>query len=258
MRILPRKISVAPNHVGFLFRNNRLEQQLDAGVYRIWQGFDEIDVISLPLAERVSIVTNQEVLTKDNIALRFSYVIWYRVADGQKFLQNFDVFQNGKEYIAKLKGDSSKWFFNETEQTIHVLSQVYLREQIAEIESESLNEKRAEIFAAVPDNLKNELAERGVEVTKLMLRDITFPKNIQDLFAGQLAAKIRGKADLENARTAVATARALKNATELMKGDENIKFVQLLETITKIAEKGKHTFVVGDLSQTIGLKNLSN
>ena len=102
------------------------------------------------------------------------------------------------------------------------------------------------------------MAERGVEVTKLMLRDITFPKNIQDLFAGQLAAKIRGKADLENARTAVATARALKNATELMKGDENIKFVQLLETITKIAEKGKHTFVVGDLSQTIGLKNLSN
>ncbi len=258
MRILPRKISVAPNHVGFLFRKNRLERQLDAGVYRIWQGFDEIDVISLPLAERLSIVTNQEVLTKDNIALRFSYVIWYRVADGQKFLQNFDVFQHGKEYIAKLKGDSSRWFFNETEQTIHVLSQVYLREQIAEIESESLNEKRAEIFAAVPDNLKNELAERGVEVTKLMLRDITFPKNIQDLFARQLEAKIRGKADLENARTAVATARALKNATELMKGDENIKFVQLLETITKIAEKGKHTFVVGDLSQTIGLKNLSN
>jgi len=258
MRILPRKISVAPNHAGFLFRNNRLERQLDAGVYRVWQGFDEIDVIPLPLAERVSIVTNQEVLTKDNIALRFSYVIWYRVADGQKFLQNFDVFQHGKEFIANLRGDSSRWFFNETEQTIHLLSQVYLREQIAEVESEALNEKRAEIFAAIPDSLKNELAERGVEVTKLMLRDITFPKNIQDLFAKQLEAKIRGRADLENARTAVATARALKNASELMKDDENIKFVQLLETITKIAEKGKHTFVVGDLSQTVGLKKLSD
>ena len=115
MRILPKKISIAPNHVGFLFRNNQLERQLNAGVYRVWQGFNEIDVISLPLAERVSIVTNQEVLTKDNIALRFSYVVWYRVADGQKFLQNFDVFQHGKEYLARLKGDSSRWFFNETE-----------------------------------------------------------------------------------------------------------------------------------------------
>ena len=249
MRILPRKISVAPNHVAFLFRNNRLERQLDAGVYRVWQGFDEIDVISLPLAERVSIVTNQEVLTKDNIALRFSYVIWYCVADGQKFLQNFNVFQYGKDYVAKQEGNSSTWFFSETEQAIHVLSQIYLREQIAEIESEALNEKRAEIFAAIPDSLKNELAERGVEVTNLMLRDITFPKNIQDLFAKQLEAKIRGRADLENARTAVATARALKNASELMKDDENIKFMQMLETITKIAEKGKHTFVFGDVSQ---------
>ena len=256
MRILPRKISIAPNHVGFLFRNNRLERPLDAGVYRVWQGFDEVDAISLPLAERVSIVTNQEVLTRDNIALRFSYVIWYRVADGRKFLQSFNIFQYGKEYLSNMKGNSSTWFFNETEQTIHVLSQVYLREQIAEIESESLNERRHEIFAAIPDTLKNELAERGVEITKLMLRDISFPKNIQDLFAKQLEAKIRGRADLENARTAVATARALKNASELMKDDENIKFVQLLETITKIAEKGKHTFIVGDLSQTANLKKI--
>ena len=83
----------------------------------------------------------------------------------------------------------------------------------------------------------------------MTLRDVTFPKQIQDLFAKQLEAKIRAKADLENARTQVATARTLKNASELMKGDENIKFVQLLETITKIAEKGKHTFVIGDLAQ---------
>jgi hypothetical protein len=34
-----------------------------------------------------------------------------------------------------------------------------------------------------------------------------------------------------------------------MKGDENIKFMQMLETVTKIAEKGKHTFVIGDLAQ---------
>jgi hypothetical protein len=34
-----------------------------------------------------------------------------------------------------------------------------------------------------------------------------------------------------------------------MKGDENIKFFQLLEAVTKIADKGKHTFVIGDLLQ---------
>ena len=79
-----------------------------------------------------------------------------------------------------------------------------------------------------------------------MLRDVTFPKSIQDLFAKQLDSKIRAKADLENARTAVATARTMKNASKLMEGDENIKFVQFLETINRIASKGKHTFVIED------------
>ena len=121
------------------------------------------------------------------------------------------------------------------------------------ISSEQPNEKRNELLTAVPDVLQRELSEYGLEIVRLMLRDITFPKPIQDLFARSLESKIRAKADLENARTAVATARTLKNATELMKGDENIRFFQILETITKIAEKGKHTFVVGDL-QAGGLR----
>jgi regulator of protease activity HflC (stomatin/prohibitin superfamily) len=89
----------------------------------------------------------------------------------------------------------------------------------------------------------------GWVLEQVKLRDLTFPKNIQDLFARHLGAKIRAKADLKNARTALATARALKNASELMKGDDNIRFFQLLETITKIAEKGKHIFLVGEFPQ---------
>lgn len=100
-----------------------------------------------------------------------------------------------------------------------------------------------------PESLRRELAEYGLEFVRLMLRDVTFPQTIQDLFARHLEAKIRAKADLENARTTVATARALKNAAELMKDDENIKFFQLRETSTKIADKGKHTFVLGDLQR---------
>lgn len=84
---------------------------------------------------------------------------------------------------------------------------------------------------------------------------LTFPKNIQDLLAKQLESKIRAKVDLENARTAIASTRALKNASELMKDDQNIRFLQLLETLTKIAAKGNHTFVLGEF-ETLKSKNL--
>jgi hypothetical protein len=64
-----------------------------------------------------------------------------------------------------------------------------------------------------------------------------------------LESKIRSKTELENARTAVATARTLKNAAELMKENEYIRFIKYMDTISRIAEKGKNTFVIGDVSK---------
>ena len=72
-----------------------------------------------------------------------------------------------------------------------------------------------------------EASEFGILIEQAQLRDLTFPKSIQDLFAKQLEAKIKAKTDLENARTSVATARTLKNASELMKDDDNVRFFQL-------------------------------
>jgi regulator of protease activity HflC (stomatin/prohibitin superfamily) len=234
MKLLPRKFSVTPNHVGYLYRKNRLSVKLDPGIYRFFDPLKDLSLVSLPTTSRLQTITNQEVLTQDNVALRFSYIIEYRISDSEKFITRFDVL-------------SAFGPIFEAEQLLHSLTQVHLRELIARVSSEEANEKRLELLAAVPEALQQELSQYGLEIVRLMLRDITFPKNIQDLFARQLESKTRARADLENARTAVATARTLKNAAELMRDDDNIRFFQLLEAITKIAEKGKHTFVVGDL-----------
>lgn len=231
---LIRKISITPNHIGYLYRKNLLRSKLAPGIYRFFDPLKHVSVISLPQTNRLQTVINQEVLTQDTVALRFSYIIEYRINDSDRFIERFDLHN---AYTVTM----------EAEQLLHSLTQVYLRELIAKVPSEQVNEKRDELLATVPEPLQRELKEYGLQLVRLMLRDITFPKAIQDLFARHLEARVRAKADLENARTAVATARTLKNASELMKDDENIKFFQLLETISKIADKGKHTFVIGDL-----------
>jgi regulator of protease activity HflC (stomatin/prohibitin superfamily) len=228
---------VSPYEAGYLYRKNRLERKLEPGIYDYFDYRKVLRVVTLPLSNRIQNIVNQEVLTKDNVALRFSFYVDYKIGDPDKFLEKTDVFANPYN------------IFFQIEQIIHNLSQVYVRRLISEIESEELNEKRNDLLTEIPGELQRELNAYGVEILRLLIKDLTFPKTIQDLFAKHLEAKIRAKADLENARTQVATARALKNASELMKGDENIKFVQMLETITKIADKGKHTFVVGDLAQ---------
>jgi regulator of protease activity HflC (stomatin/prohibitin superfamily) len=234
------RFSVLPNEIGLLYRKNRLEKKINAGIYDYFDYGKELNLLTLSLTTRLHTVLNQEVLTKDNVALRFSYFVEYRVENIENFVEKTDVFSTPYNV-----------YFN-AEQIIHNLSQVSLRKIISAIESEELNEKRNEILPEIPTDLQKDLGEYGIGITRILIKDLTFPKQIQDLFAKQLEAKIRAKTDLENARTQVATARALKNASELMKGDENIKFMQFMETITKISEKGKHTFVIGDVRQIEG------
>jgi len=237
MGIFKKKYQVRPNTVGFLYRDNTFERKLLPGYHEIRDWKNRTELFTLSESSKLLTVTNQEVLTKDNIALRFSFNIIYKITDGQKFLGKFTLDRTMYTII------------QEAEQRLCNIVQLYIRNKIAELDSEALNEKRNELVDFKTEEMAREISEFGITIEKAQLRDLTFPKSIQDLFAKHLEAKIRAKSELENARTAVATARALKNASELMKDDENIKFFQVIETITKIAKKGKHTFVVGDINQ---------
>ena len=242
MGLFRKVVSVRPNQVGYLYKKNKFQKKLVPGIYKFFDFHKEIDAVIIPTISKIITITNQEVLTKDNISLRISYLVEYQITEGDIFVNKFNLFANT---FNRLYANS----LSEAESVIHNLSQVYLREAIATIESQEINKKRGEILNAIPDALQNKLNNYGISIHQLIVKDINFPKMIQQLFAQQLEAKIRAKLDLENARTTVATARTLKNASELMKDNENIRFIQFLETITKIATQGKHTFIIGDVKQ---------
>ena len=210
---------------------------MTSGYHEVWDWKNRTELFLLPETSKLLTVTNQEVLTKDNVALRFSFNVIYKINDGQKFLGKFAL---DRQIYAIIQ---------EAEQRLYNIVQLYIRNRIAEMDSETLNEKRNELTEFKTEEMEKEVSEFGITIEQAQLRDLTFPKSIQDLFAKHLESKIRAKSELENARTAVATARTLKNASELMKDDENIKFFQIIETITKIADKGKHTFMIGDINQ---------
>ena len=165
-----------------------------------------------------------------------SFVSQYKIKNGEQFLTQFELNKPVAYLIA------------EFEQRLYNAIQVKVRNIFAALDSEEINENRAVVGNMDTQLINTELINYGVELDFVTLRDISFPKSIQDLFAKHLEAKIRSKSDLENARTTVATARALKNAADLMKDNDNIKFMQYIELISKIAEKGKHTFLVGEVT----------
>lgn len=237
MTLFKKQYQVKPNTVGFLYRDNIFEQKLTSGYHHVWDWKNRTELFLLPETSKLLTITNQEVLSKDNIAFRFSFNLIYKITDGQQFLGKFALDRPMHAIM------------HEAEQHIHSIAQLHIRNKISDMDSETINEKRNELSSFKNDEMEKEVSAFGIVIEQAQIRDLTFPKSIQDLFAKHLEAKIRAKSELENARTTVATARALKNASELMKDDENIKFFQIIETITKIAEKGKHTFMIGDINQ---------
>lgn len=235
MSLLKKKYEIAPNTLGFLYRNHQFEKTLTPGIYKIKDWKKETNVYTLPTTPKLITTYNQEVLTKDNISLRFSFNVWYRIADGIKFLQHFSLDRSMDEV------------WHEATEKIHNTIQLEMRNRIAQMDSEAINDNREALSNIMTKEMQDELGVWGIQIDQASLKDLTFPRNIQQLFAKHLESKIRAKADLENARTTVATARALKNAAELMKDHENIKFLQLLELYQKMSEKGKNTFVMGHL-----------
>jgi regulator of protease activity HflC (stomatin/prohibitin superfamily) len=237
MRIYKKQYQVRPNTVGFLYRDNKFERKLAPGYHKVWDWNNRTELFALRETPKLLNITNQEVLTKDNVALRFSFTVVYRITDGLKFLGKFVLDKHIFEIV------------QEAEHRLCNIVQPYIRNRISDMDSETLNEKRNELTDFKTEEMVKEVSEFGITIEQARLRDLTFPKPVQALFARHLEAKIRAKSELENARTAVATARALKNASELMKDDENMKFFKIIETITKIAENGQHTFMIGDINQ---------
>ncbi|WP_045113922.1 slipin family protein [Microscilla marina] len=231
------KKQVWPNHKGYLYINQKFDRTVESGVYKFSKFSDNVvDIYPIPMVNQWISIVNQEVLTQDNISLRVSYEIEFKVTDYGAF-RPYANLSTGNAYNTNI--------FTNINLQIRNIAQTLVRNTLASAQSELLNEQRGELLGNLKHNIQQQLVNQGVEITQVLLNNIMFPKKIQELFAQQLEANIRAKADLDKARTQVATARALKNAADLMSDNENIKFLKMMETITQIAASGKHTFMIG-------------
>lgn len=245
---LLQKFQVFPNQIGCLFYQSRLKAKLEPGIYRYWNWRKDYQLLNISQTYNLQSINNQEILTKDNIALRCSFMLIYQVGDIDKLLSVFDISN-------ALRLNREEIIFAQVTTRLSACARLRLREIVTNISSEELTDRRMEFTDFQTPEMIATAESLGIHLISTYLVDITFPKTIQDLFARQLESKIRARFDLENARTAVATARTLKNAAELIKDNPQISFLQFLETLNKLATTGKHTFVIGDLDQFMGSKN---
>ena len=223
---------IYPNQKGFLFINKVFERTLEPGVHKFAKEKGKIiDVYTFSTLNHWVSVVNQTVLTQDNISLKLYYQIQFKIED-EEALRSQTSFNNHN-------------ILADVEQYIRMISETLVQNIAADLKSEMLNKQRSDLLDNLGADIQAKIQDYGVRVQQVLLTKIVFPKKIQELFVQQFETQTNDKIDLDKAHHKVSKAKILNDAADLMRDNENIKFLQMMETMTQVAASGRHTFVIG-------------
>ena len=202
-----RWISIPAGQVALEYRHGKLQRVLAAGrhprgLFDSWSGgfgYESVDV-----RERLTNLSPQDVLCADQVQVKVTATIRWRVAD------------------------PVRWFERSAspELTVYVATQLALREALAGLTAEAVAQRGAPLPIADMTAAVGAVGESvGIEVIELIVRDVMLPAEVRQAAQSVVTAKAKGLAQLEAARAETAALRSLANGAKLL--DEHPALAQL-------------------------------
>src|SRR6185369_15203747 len=153
-------LTVVENHeAGLLMLDGRLVERLAPGRHAFWAVGRKVEVKRLDLRPQVVEITAQEMLTKDRIALRVTLTAFRRIVDPERTVATVP--------------DVDAWLYR--------LVQFAIREAVAGRTLDEVLSAKAALDAELRDYVRARVAESGVEVTELGVKDVILPGEIREL-----------------------------------------------------------------------------
>jgi regulator of protease activity HflC (stomatin/prohibitin superfamily) len=203
---------------GLKYHNGRFKEVLGAGRYLIYTPSSHITRVDI--RPQFTIVTGQEVLSADGIALKVSLVVRYSVADPVTAINS------NKDYL----------------NTVYLLTQIALRDVIGSGPIDELLENRKSFDSILAEKCRQDVEELGLKLLSICIRDITFPGDLKKVFAQVVKARKEGLAALERARGETAALRNLANAAKMLESNPTLLQLRMIQTL---GESSGNTVVMG-------------
>jgi regulator of protease activity HflC (stomatin/prohibitin superfamily) len=187
-------------------------------------------VLIIPLIERavrmdLRVVTldvpPQDVITRDNVSVKVNAVVYFRVIDPNKALVNVENFMFATSQLSQTTLRS-------------VCGQAELDELLAE--RERINEKIQTILDADTDPW-------GIKVTKVEVKQIDLPQEMQRAIAKQAEAERERRAKVINAEGELQAADKLAQAAHIIGKEPAAIQLRYLQTVNEIASENNSTTI---------------
>lgn len=200
---------------GVITRFGSVKNVVDTGLHYVNPITEQMTTVDMMTHARK--LSNQSVLTNDNLPLTIDGVVFYRV-------------NNTKKDIIR-----SKFGVYNVSNAVDELAHGALRFVFGQYTLQDCLEKRKEIAHKMQQTVEEQANGWGITIQDIQIIDITIPKHIQDMLASKAVAQRDAEAQLIMAQSKVKSAHMIKEAADQLNSPAALQ-MGLLETYKHLAE----------------------
>jgi regulator of protease activity HflC (stomatin/prohibitin superfamily) len=204
---------------GVIFRLGRVIPTKGPGIIFIIPIIDKLVRISLRLV--TFDVPPQDVITKDNVSIKVNAVIYYRVMDANKSIVEVENFSYATSQLA----------------------QTTLRSVCGQAELDELLAEREKISVHLQEILDKETDPWGIKVSKVEIKHIDLPPEMQRAMAKQAEAERERRAKVIHADGEFQASAKLSDAAQVISKDPTALQLRYLQTLSEIATEKNSTML---------------
>jgi regulator of protease activity HflC (stomatin/prohibitin superfamily) len=223
-----KEITIFEYERGLLYREGKLEQVLEPGRY-VFAASEPVEVAKVSLREMSHVVPGQAILTADRIEVRVTLIAQYRVTDPALALHAVE------NYVDQL----------------HQELQLALRDVVASRTMDELLEGRGELGTDLLNKAVGSARRYGVELSRVGLRDVILPREVQRVMMQEVEADRAGRADLVKARHELAAARARANTARVLAETPEVARMREVDALLELAGKSGNVIVLPNLADLL-------
>jgi regulator of protease activity HflC (stomatin/prohibitin superfamily) len=226
------QVQVPEHGAGILWVDGKVERLLNAGSYAFWKFNRNVSVELVDLRLQAIEVTGQEILTRDKVSLRLNLSATWRYPTPADVLRAHTQLAKPADHL-----------YREL--------QFGLRAAVGTRTLDELLENKTVIDEVVTAQVKSKLADYGLQLDGVGVKDIVLPGEMKTILAQVVEAGKSAEANVIRRREETAATRSLLNTAKVMEDNPVALRLKELETLERVAERIDKISVFGGLDQVL-------
>ncbi|THV66452.1 stomatin family protein-like protein [Aureobasidium pullulans] len=204
---------VSQGNVGLVTKFGRFARAVDPGLVKINPLSEQL--IQIDVKIQIVEVPQQICMTKDNVNLHLTSVLYYRVTSPHK----------------------AAFGISNIRQALIERTQTTLRHVIGARVLQDVIERREEIAQSIREIIEDTASGWGVEVESMLIKDIIFSQDLQESLSMAAQSKRTGEAKVIAARAEVESAKLMRQAADILSSAPamQIRYLDAMQQMAKSA-----------------------